>query len=221
MADKQWRSYLLFRKKAKWKPWRSFVKRQRTGWVADVGAAGQTDVMETIQRQEVSGQSVCVCVFVLWTRLCCLQHSFFTVQEVIQKNWTPANQRWFIKHINTLKSLWEAQTNPIVSLISFAANQSSTVESKVEWGRTRRTEPNTTNVILHLFLLSAEFFSFSLATIISLVSHFYCAAWSSNTWAAFSSLGEKWSIWTSCRWRKNTNRAITGHKARGRHSNGR
>lgn len=42
-------------------------ERQRTGWVADVGAAGQTDVMEATLRQEVSGRRICVCVCIVAT----------------------------------------------------------------------------------------------------------------------------------------------------------
>lgn len=42
-------------------------ERQRTGWVADVGAAAQTDVMEATLRQEVSGRRICVCVCIVAT----------------------------------------------------------------------------------------------------------------------------------------------------------
>lgn len=41
-----------------------FCSGQRMGWVTDIGAAEQTDVIE-VQLQEVSGcESVCVCVCV-------------------------------------------------------------------------------------------------------------------------------------------------------------
>lgn len=41
-----------------------FCSRQRMGWVTDMGAAEQTDVIE-VQPQEVSGcESVCVCACV-------------------------------------------------------------------------------------------------------------------------------------------------------------
>lgn len=41
--------------------------RQPTGWIADVGAAGQTDVMEATRRQVVPGRRICVRVCIVAT----------------------------------------------------------------------------------------------------------------------------------------------------------
>lgn len=144
----QWRSYLLFRKKAKWKPWQSFVGEaaNRLGCRRGSSRANRRDGGHSTAGS-VGQANLCVCLYCGHTCAAyntpvspCTRLFGRTGHLQIKHGSSNTSTNW--GHCETNK-----QTNLIVSLISFAANQSSMFEGKVQGGQPLRTEP--TNVVLH------------------------------------------------------------------------